>query len=67
MTAPVQKKFREEFEEKFQEKKPKSGCFGFLNGRKVKKEEEEKTYFSPLCRSPHIGSLDILNKEYIVK
>jgi len=62
MTAPVQKKFKEEFEIK----KPKKSCLGFLRGRKVKKHDET-IYFSPLCRSPHIDGLNLLNSKRVVK
>lgn len=39
MTAPVNKKFLEEFQEK--EKKTKSSCLGLLRGRKVKHNIDE--------------------------
>lgn len=39
MTAPVNRKFLEEFEEK--EKKSKSCCLGLLRGRKVKHPTKE--------------------------
>lgn len=64
MTAPVQKKFIEEFEEK--EKKSHKGCFGFLKGRKVKIEQQQ-VYFSPLCRSEKTLQLNLLIDKGMVK
>lgn len=55
MTAPVNRKFLEEFEEK--EKKHKSCCLGLLRGRKVKHDSDNHT----IVRSRAMDDLRVCN------
>jgi hypothetical protein len=49
MSAPVKAKFRQEFEGS----ETRWGCFGFLRGRKVRKEDK---ILCPVFRSPKIDN-----------
>lgn len=61
MASPIDKKFMDQMNERICKRK---GCFGFLKGRKVKKESEETIYYSPIFRSEGVLNLNIyLNRK----
>lgn len=55
MSAPVNKKFLQEFEEKTK----KSSCFGLLRGRKVSKAVTQRC--DKIVRSPGLDDVRIFN------
>ena len=65
MTAPVNKKFLEEFESPH--KKQKVGCWGILRSRRVSKlSEEEVRHDCPLFRNPNIYGLKKMQMDHEV-